>query len=170
MNMNRYYTGIGSRQTPKEIIVQMIDLASKLANLGYILRSGGAMGADSAFETGCDSVYGNKEIYLPWKNFNNNKSNFYGIPEEAFEITRTIHPAWQNLTRGGRNLHARNIMQILGNDLKTPSKFVICWTKNGQLIGGTRTALVLANQYNIPIYNLYHSQDYERLIKWILVN
>jgi hypothetical protein len=29
------------------------------------LRSGGAGGADSAFETGCDQQCGVKEIYLP---------------------------------------------------------------------------------------------------------
>lgn len=32
---------------------------------GCILRSGGAEGADTAFENGVRSLY-NKEIYLPW--------------------------------------------------------------------------------------------------------
>lgn len=57
------YTGIGSRETPPEIQEIMTNYARKLDKLGFILRSGGAMGADTAFEKGST----NKEIYLPWK-------------------------------------------------------------------------------------------------------
>ena len=59
------YTGIGSRKTPIEIINKMIKLGQILGKHGYILRSGGANGADKAFEQGCDNVLGKKEIYLP---------------------------------------------------------------------------------------------------------
>ena len=46
----KYYTGIGSRETPKDIMQLMSKLAYKLASEGYILRSGAAQGADTAFE------------------------------------------------------------------------------------------------------------------------
>lgn len=45
----KYYTGIGSRQTPKDILKLMEDIAFKLAQKGYILRSGAAGGADTAW-------------------------------------------------------------------------------------------------------------------------
>ena len=51
-------------------------------------------------------------------------------------------------------MHARNTHQVLGADLKIPSLFVVCWTKDGQLKGGTAQALRLADLHSIPIYNL----------------
>lgn len=46
-----FYTGIGSRETPQEIQNLMFKIAQKLDSK-YILRSGGADGADLAFEKG----------------------------------------------------------------------------------------------------------------------
>ena len=49
----KYYTGIGSRETPDSILSLFNDIVFQLAGLGYTLRSGGADGADTAFEEGC---------------------------------------------------------------------------------------------------------------------
>ena len=65
----RYYTGVGSRKTPGAIFDLMGEIGRNLAIDGYVLRSGGASGADTAFEQGCDLHEGMKEIYLPWKGF-----------------------------------------------------------------------------------------------------
>ena len=74
-----YYTGIGSRTLPKEIYNKFYNLAQALGETHqgdpvFVLRSGGASGADTAFERGCDSVGGEKQIFLPWKGFNKSKS------------------------------------------------------------------------------------------------
>jgi hypothetical protein len=151
---NIFYTGIGSRETPEDICKMFIGYGRFLARKGYILRSGGADGADKAFEIGCDEVNGPKEIFLPWKGFNGNSSDLFQIPQECFEIARDIHPNFDNLSQGAKKLHARNVLQVLGKDLKTPSKFIVCYTKNQELKGGTRTALILAQRYNIPMLNL----------------
>ena len=66
-----FYTGIGSRDTPDEVLRWFKIYADVLAELGFTLRSGAAPGADAAFEEGCDRVDGKKEIYLPWKGFQN---------------------------------------------------------------------------------------------------
>ena len=50
------------------------NIGNRLALEGFVLRSGGADGADTFFEIGCDMSNGLKEIYLPWNNFNNNLS------------------------------------------------------------------------------------------------
>jgi hypothetical protein len=42
---------------------------------------------------------------------------------------------------------------VLGLDLETPSKFIICWTKNGKGQGGTGQALRIAKEYGIPIFD-----------------
>lgn len=153
--MVKYYTGIGSRKTPPEIKEKMVEVAEKLAEKGYVLRSGGADGADAAFEEGCDNVSGEKEIYLPWPGFNEHPSQYQRPPLKAFEIASEVHPVWNSLTQGARRLHARNCQQILGEKVDGPiSEFVICWTPDGKDAGGTATALKLARQNNIPIYNM----------------
>ena len=158
----KYCTGIGSRAAK-----DMPDVYSYIWECGweiiertlYVLRSGGADGADLAFETGYGE--GEKEIYLPWKGFNkeNRKPSPYDIwdiPKEAEYIASQIRPAWAVCDQAVKKLHSRNVCQILGKDLKTPSSKVVCWTKDGKKSGGTRTALVLAEEYNIPIYNIYN--------------
>jgi len=148
------YTGIGSRETPAPICDTMERIGYSLGSRGILLRSGGAHGADLAFETGCDaSETGRKEIFVPWNGFNGIKL-LYPIPDEAFEMASKLHPAWHRLTLGARKMHARNCMQVLGPNLDTPTGAVICWTKDGKDVGGTRTAIVLARQYNIPVINL----------------
>lgn len=151
--MNKYYTGCGSRDTPCEILSIFSDLACILAQRGYTLRSGGADGADSAFEYGCDLARGKKEIYLPWKNFNKHRSNYYDIEESAIKLASEIHLAWDKCKTGAKKLHARNCYQVLGLNLDTPSDFLICWTKNGGKVGGTRTAIVLAEKFDVTVYN-----------------
>lgn len=70
----------------------MTKIGEILAKKNFILRSGGASGADSAFENGCDIQNGKKEIYLPWKNFNNNSSKLYYISDKAKQIAKEFHP------------------------------------------------------------------------------
>lgn len=151
---NRFYSGIGSRQTPKLYLNYIELIAATLANAGWILRSGGADGADMAFEQGCDSVGGKKEIFLPWKKFNGNLSPLCKPSKEAHELASTIHPVWDQLSYGAKLLHARNCHQVLGTDLNEPVSLVVCWTFKGNVSGGTATAINLAKAHNIPVYNL----------------
>lgn len=157
INDNRAYAGIGSRQTPKPVLQLMMSLATALQVKGFTLRSGGAMGADSAFESGCQI----KEIFLPWNNFQG-KTMLYPIPTEAYEIAAYTHPYFHDLNPPVQKLMARNIMQILGPELNTPSLFVLCWTPDGvenglmttQATGGTGQAIRAATNFNIPVINI----------------
>ncbi len=72
------------------------------------------------------------------------------------EIAKRIHPNPSALTQGALKMHARNIAQVMGYQLNTPSDFVICWTPGGLEQGGTRTAIVFAKENNIPVYNLFN--------------
>ena len=60
--MLRTYTGIGARATPPEVLGLMTRAAFALMKRGYVLRSGHAIGADSAFERGAGSA---AQIFLP---------------------------------------------------------------------------------------------------------
>ena len=170
------YTGVGSRETPGAILTIISKLAKGLAQRGWVLRSGGARGADSAFENGCDEAGGRKEIYLPWQRFNENQSGlFLNLPpvrnaesitdaptKRAVELAVQFHPLKTQLLvpshkmRTVLKLMARNSQQILGESVNEENKtaFVICCTPQGQLIGGTRQAIVLAHHFQIPVFNL----------------
>jgi hypothetical protein len=148
-----YYAGIGSRETPRQVLEAFESIAQWLGKQNCILRSGGAEGADSAFERGCDAVHGPKEIFLPWKGFNGSKSTLIVSDSQAFEIAAKYHPYWPHLNQGAQKLQARNSHQILGQDLRTPSDFVICWTKDGSGAGGTGQAIRIANAGKIPVFD-----------------
>lgn len=147
------YAGIGSRETPEDILKAMESAARFLGSWGYLLRSGGAKGADSAFERGCDQVEGSKHIFLPWKGFNKNQSPLWGTTKEARLLAKKYHPNWNNVSDRGRDFHARNCYQILGATLDKPCNFVLCWTPNGKPVGGTGQALRIAKDYGIEIIN-----------------
>lgn len=155
--MNKIYTGIGSRETPQIALSCFTTLAMMLAQEGYTLRSGGAEGADSAFEKGAGD---NKEIYLPWKNFSNNPSNNFVVSEEALEMAAKYHLYWDRCSPGARKLHGRNCYQVLGLDLKSPTDFIVCYTKDGKGGGGTGQALRIAKDLGIKIFDAGSYKDY----------
>ena len=147
----RYYTGIGSRSTPQNVAQLMSKVATYLSTIGYTLRSGGAKGADSAFEEGSMK----SEIFLPWPNFNN-KEGIICLHPKAIYLAKQFHPRYASLSDGAKKLMIRNSHQIFGKDMNSPSDFVICWTPSGNGSGGTGQALRIAKYYNIPIFDIGH--------------
>lgn len=173
MARNFYYTGIGSRETPDHIKLVMIDLAKSLARRGMVLRSGGAPGADDAFEMGAPND--RQRIYIPWNGFQDRQHGKDGAldPSRAFskelyakamEIASRHHPGWHNMKPAVKKLMTRNVFQLLGDDLETPSRFVWCWApqpkfdKQDKLVdvsGGTGLAVRLAVTFGVPAYNMF---------------
>jgi hypothetical protein len=165
-----FYAGIGSRDTPKNVLEFMRNFAEVIGHSGLILRSGGASGADEAFKMGCYDKLLPMEIYLPWPTFiipiPHKNALFYNNPAvETFSIAGQFHPNWNNLTIGVKKLHARNVHQILGPKIgvSIPSKFVLCWTKDGangvtvktsHQTGGTGQAIRIAAHYDVSVINL----------------
>ena len=154
-----FYTGIGSRETPVSTLSLMTRVAIRLDELGFILRSGGAMGDDLAFELGTM----NAEIYLPWRGFNGNTSALFNISTAAYKMAEQFHPAWYKCSPAARKFHARNCYQVLGSNLDTPSAFILCWTPNGKPIGGTGQALRIAAYHSIPIVNFFNPDPLNRI-------
>jgi len=171
----KIYTGIGSRQTPPNILRKMKSLAGVLSLSGWTLRSGAAPGADSIFEEGCIG-HGSKEIYLPWKKFNGSTSDLYYVSPEAIELAEEFYgPAFQFLKRPVKLLMARNMYQISGLNLDTPSQFVICWTQDGcacaaersRKTGGTGQAIAYASSLKIPVFNLQREDAEDKLYDFL---
>src|SRR5437870_9453166 len=160
----KYYTGVGSRETPSDVLNLMESVGYALASQGWTLRSGGAKGADQAFEggmfqrVGYDQPYGwtTAEIYLPWSGYEDHHRYSHGclniLPSEIHFQTEAIaegmemavHPAWDVCKSGAKKMHTRNVFQVLGKTLDQPSKMLIAWTrldKHGNPKGGTATAI-----------------------------
>lgn len=151
------YAGIGSRKTPTVIQQRMTVFAHGRLLEGYTLRSGGADGADIAFESGAADL---KEIFLPYDGFNNKRANGITIIdaltlptyEEARYIAKQYHPKWASLDEKSRRFHTRNVYQVLGADLNTPIEMVACWTVDRKASGGTGQAIRIALAKDIPVY------------------
>ena len=141
--MPSIYAGIGARVTPSRVLTIMEKTAHLLARRGWTLRSGGAGGADSAFELGASQMCGHKEIFRP----------VHSTPR-AEALAATYHPAWNRCSAYVRKLHGRNMLIILGADLASPVDCVFCWTVGGAILGGTGMAIRCALDHDIPVFNL----------------
>jgi hypothetical protein len=162
----KFYAGIGSRNTPYDMQWFMTRVATKLEVLGWILRTGGAPGADQAFERGVKDSR-NIEIYLPWRGFEGRRGIVSGENGEARSIAERFHPAWDRLGDGARKLMTRNTNQVLGGDLRTPAKFVLCWTPEGSGSGGTGQAIRIAKHYGIQVWDLGIPDVFGRVGWWL---
>jgi len=151
-----YWAGIGSRETPADVMTKMTEIAQYLATKGWVLRSGGAKGADTAFEAGylIDGVQ--TQIFYPTDH----------LPLWTSVFTEHFHPNPKALMKNNGLAHklmSRNAMQILGRDGNTPVEFVVCWTKDGKASGGTAQAIKIAEFYDIPVFNLKNEGSLDKL-------
>jgi len=153
--MKKRYAGIGSRNAPKKILVDIFYYAQRLEKTGFLLVSGGARGCDLFFENGVENNE-NKIIFkardaTSWSLEMVKKY----LPKDYLPRALTEFDNWKERTKG---LLARDMMQILGEDGKTLVEFVVCWTKSMNYeyseVGGTGYAVRCALDHNIPVYNL----------------
>jgi len=176
------YAGIGSRETPKEVLDVMTKAAEYLDGLGYTLRSGAADGADTAFEKGATK----KEIF----------KGFDPAGETEVKIAHEIHPdlkgameasknkkikaklaegaTKQEAEKSGersawavQNLMARNTNQVFGKNLDSTSDFVLFYAKETdnplRPKGGTGQAVEMARRKGIPTINMADANWREQL-------
>lgn len=177
MKQNLIYTGVGARATPGRILELMDVFAELVSSKGnWLLRSGGATGADSAFERGCSRVRGLQEIYLPWPGFEGSYSKRIIQEKEVSKILTyyvnngiMTRSHINNMSPGQKKMHARNYYQIMGMD-NTPTNLVVCWTPGGRVEGGTATAIKLARHKNILVRNLGLPEIEEEVREFIRKN
>jgi hypothetical protein len=142
------YAGIGSRKTPNHILSKMTEVSTHLSKR-YILRSGGAEGADQAFERGAKNL------------------NIFRAPDatpDAIELASKFHPAWHLCSDYAQKLLGRNAQIILGPNLDDPVQFVICYCED-ETKGGTSLGIRIARDSDIPVYNFFVQRI--NVLKWI---
>jgi hypothetical protein len=153
-----YYTGIGSRDIPGDVVSVMEDAGYRLAKMGWILRSGKADGSDAAFQRGMQNYAGTgdsrvenylslAEIFIPWKGFRGGEglSDDWDITLAQIDLLFPehvqmrkdwmweVHPAPERLSQGAEKLHLRNVHQVFGPNLSDAylkqSRFVLYYAK-----------------------------------------
>ena len=157
------YAGIGARLTPAAVQKQMAAVAKTLEQMGFTLQSGGAKGADSAFESGVANST-NKKIFTA-----------EDVTSETQDIAKEVHPNPSALKGYVLDLMARNTNQVFGENLDTPVDFVLTWTPDGaesssqrtQKTGGTGQAIDMASQKGIPVINLA-APDWQARLREVL--
>lgn len=160
--MPRFYAGIGARATPPEVLSLMTRAAFALLKRGYVLRSGHAIGADSAFERGAGDT---AEIFLPVPGWRGSASALHkgtlgtDIRGRARAIAAAHHPAFAGLSSFVQDLHTRSVFQVLGPGLDRPAEFVLCWTADGEASGGTGQAPRIAASHDVPVFNLQRARE-----------
>lgn len=165
------YAGIGHRDlggftepnTKEPVENVMAWIAGKLEQLGYTLNSGGAKGADAAFEYGVkDAVH--KNIFRP-----------SDATEETRAIAQELHPSHEWLKGHALDLYARNTNQVFGRNLDKTIDFIVCYTKDGcesyttrsRDSGGTGQAIEMATRKGAPVFNMKNADWFVRLKRFL---
>lgn len=143
------YAGIGNRKLPPHAAAAITTLAQRLRNAGFVLRSGGAPGADTAFFEGA----GDGMVYRPQQ-----------ATAKATYLAMCHHPAPGACNEHARRLHGRNAMIIMGPNLDEPVDFVLCYAVNEER-GGTALGLRIARAHKIPTYNMARWPT--EVLRWI---
>lgn len=179
-------TGIGSRETPPADLALMTKIAKAIEERGGKGRSGGAGGADLAFERGFTDP-ANIAVYHPWKGFlpkdmtEDDVTAYLGrkrpsagpgapimlgsaVEARAMEMAAHYHPAWDRCSQGAKRLHTRNMPQVLGETLEAKASLVVAWTVDGKATGGTGQALRIAADLGVPVANLKNLDERRELL------
>lgn len=164
----KIYAGIGSRRLSNREKKLCFDIGVYLAEKGWALQTGAAVGADQAFAEGALTGGGSVLLCLPWLEYELdwvNKAIARGAKtvtlnnthKEALDSVKT-HPAYDKLSQGAKRLHARNYL-IVQN-----TKMVLAyprWTGIGW--GGTGQGMRLGVDMGAKVLNLSKKEDRDKV-------
>jgi len=157
---------------------------------GLIVNSGGAPGPDDVVSE--KGIIGRRKIFVPWYKFTKGTTkdsgdvgllrdtalsdeivlDNMGNKQQAYVISRKYFRGNLDMqSKGVQAMMTRNVYQVLGEDLKTPVSFVVCWTPTGDTKGiapgGTGQAMRIAQASNIPVFNIENESDRQTLIRYL---
>jgi len=183
-------TVVGTRAVEFEKRIMLRDVIRHIDSIvdDVLWRSGGARGTDESVE-----VYGkHTEISLPYINFNGKQAGgaYYtiastGLTTTAIRVASIVWAngdnfkwvngdivgvpinRWHELSYVVKNLHSRNVFEVLGKKLDLKSDFLLCYAKPTMrgVKGGTDTAFRLAKSLKIPTLNLWTDGVAEAILK-----
>lgn len=172
-NFYKPYTGLGDPKTPSEVLEQMTRIATRLQEEGFTLRTNGdQQGAEGAFEKGAGDKI---ELHLAWRNFNKRNSKINRVSDEAVSVVKSFIPAHNSLKESVLRIIGSKVHAIMGEELKTPTKFFVCWSPDGAETGDAVTPktgymgipIKVASSMRLPVFNLKNPDAMERLWKFV---
>lgn len=153
---DKIYAGIGNREIPLSAFQELNKLARNFDKQGFLLRSGGAMGSDTAFQNGSEHhiiyktdetiIHNGTDITIEQSICNN---------KELRRIAKEHYPFWDNSPPGTRDLMTRNVAILLGPNVDSKARMVVCYCRDEDS-GGTAMGIRVAKEYGIPVYNLFN--------------
>lgn len=153
------YAGIGPRKTPQATLEIMTHVGIQMEKYGFLLRSGGAIGADQAWA----KMVSRKEIFIP-KQKRYGQQGIVVDPDSlayltAQEIAASQHRKWHDLDDFSKKLFTRNVFILLGEDLSMHADLVLYGDNKRVTQGGTGHSLRVARMYGIPCFNICDNKD-----------
>jgi hypothetical protein len=167
--MIREYAGVGSRETPQPTLELMEAIAKLLGKNGYILRSGGARGADDAFKNGSLK----HKLYLPSETHRGLTGiNCLTLPKWAVaeQLAEEYVKGWSYMDGFAKKLLTRNVFIMLGENLNSPVEFAVYWAKispRGEIAGGTGMGIRLAKDNDILTFNLNDTEEQKSFFQYL---
>lgn len=173
------YTGVGSRKMVGELSYKARDVARALSDTCYTLITGDCPeGGDAVFWEYGDSH--SRARFGPVGRYSYQDDVKVIVKETpayslAYRIAEYTHPAWRWLPEWMRELHTRNVFQVLGSRAAEPTEFMVCWTPDGaerssetsKKTGGTGTAIRIADAFGVPVFNLQREDTIQRLEEYL---
>lgn len=192
------YTGVGFEDIPDIESCILTEISYLLAQNGFTLRSGGYLGASASFEKGVNDAFKTsactdrsfsmrgigtvsplKEIYMPYRGFNNHDDDsIYNYDEKHKERIRRFL-ATMRLDRSVSDADSPYVLrdcavrlyQVLGFSLNSNSKFLICWTPDGvteaknvtRNTGPTGISIILADHFKMPVMNIGNETNMQQI-------
>ena len=163
------YAAISNDNAPSHVVEQFKKIAMDMETRGYTMRTSGNKGVEEIIE----SLVSNKEVHVAWKGFNQRETQFTRVDKAAIELVGTLHPAFNDLKDSVKTIIARYAHVILGKDLKSPVRCVVCWTEDGaesakevtSRTGVVGHVIILCQSLSIPIHNLVRDNVLIRIEK-----
>ena len=169
MSKRLIYAGVGHRNTPENVRNMMTSIGSQLAQMGFILRSGNAIGADQAWEE--EVTRKMKEIFI----INRKHSCPFGIipkfTQEQWDfVVRHYHggeTAFIKQSEYVQQLFLRNLNILCGKHLDDKVDFVAYWHEGEHCNGGTGHTVAMAKTLEIPCFNIWSQKDQQAMDKFV---
>ena len=155
---------IGSRKAPAEALSEISKIASAFSELNdknlpfeIVLVSGGADGVDITAEKAFGK--GRKHIIFAYPSDKEDEEHIiYKSDQYASRLVDLLHLFPENIKKTDRPFLERDVLLIIGekhsDGTRTPSDFVIAWTPDGRVQGGTAMGIRTARHIGIPVFNI----------------
>lgn len=166
----------GNSDMPASYFETIKSIVSLLNTHGFTLRTLGETDSDNVVE----SVAGKKEVYIPWKGFNEKETKFYFSTEKSLAIAKLFMDPdkFDSMKPSGQKFRSRNVRAVLGDKINSPAMFILGWSEDGAETAKERTnksgtlgnLIMVAESMKIPVFNLKKEDSVTRLKNYFNLN